>query len=80
MHCGFADLIAITIDADRFQPDVLKVFIDDKSYNSGHGHAYQYYGVDPDQGVIAVVRPDQRTLQLIQSFTILPNTIQTSHS
>lgn len=33
--------------------------MDDESYNSGHGHAYDFYGVDPKQGAVVVVRPDQ---------------------
>jgi phenol 2-monooxygenase len=28
----------------------MKTFADDESYNSGHGHAYSEYGVDPEQG------------------------------
>lgn len=36
-----------------------KVYIDDESYNSGHGQAYKFYGVDPEKGATAIVRPDQ---------------------
>ena len=36
-----------------------KVYIDDESYNSGHGRAYEFYGVDPLQGAVVIVRPDQ---------------------
>ncbi|KAF2235797.1 hypothetical protein EV356DRAFT_531648 [Viridothelium virens] len=39
--------------------DIHKVFVDDESYNSGHGHAYQKYGVNVADGVLAIVRPDQ---------------------
>jgi len=39
--------------------DLHKVFIDDESYNSGHGKAYESYGINPEQGAIVVVRPDQ---------------------
>lgn len=39
--------------------DLHKVFVDDESYNSGHGHAYEKYGVDIREGAIAIVRPDQ---------------------
>jgi len=39
--------------------DLHKTFVDDESYNSGHGHAYEFYGVDPKYGAVAVVRPDQ---------------------
>ncbi|KAK4186705.1 putative monooxygenase [Podospora australis] len=35
-----------------------KVYADDESYNSGHGHAYEAFGVDPAEGAIVVVRPD----------------------
>jgi hypothetical protein len=38
---------------------LLKTFVDDESYNSGHGHAYEKYGVDVQEGAIAIVRPDQ---------------------
>ncbi|KAE8454402.1 hypothetical protein EG329_000024 [Mollisiaceae sp. DMI_Dod_QoI] len=39
--------------------DLHKTFVDDESYNSGHGHAYEKYGVDVNEGAVAVVRPDQ---------------------
>ncbi len=39
--------------------DVHKTFVDDESYNSGHGDAYEFYGVDPKRGAVAIVRPDQ---------------------
>jgi len=39
--------------------DLHKVFVDDESYNSGHGRAYDFYGVDPKEGAVVVVRPDQ---------------------
>lgn len=39
--------------------DLHKVFVDDESYNSGHGHAYEFYGVDQRHGALAVIRPDQ---------------------
>jgi len=34
-------------------------YIDDEHYNSGHGHAYEKYGVKPDVGAVVIVRPDQ---------------------
>ena len=40
-------------------PDLHKTFVDDESYNSGHGHAYEFYGIDHQEGALAVVRPDQ---------------------
>lgn len=39
--------------------DMQKIYFDDDSFNEGHGHAYEKYGVDPNLGCIAVVRPDQ---------------------
>jgi hypothetical protein len=39
--------------------DLHKIFIDDESYNSGHGHAYEFYDVDPAKGAVVIVRPDQ---------------------
>ncbi len=39
-------------------PDLLKSFIDDNSYNSGHGHAYEKYGVSVEEGAVVIVRPD----------------------
>jgi hypothetical protein len=39
--------------------DLHKVYVDDESYNSGHGRAYEFYGVDPVQGAVVIVRPDQ---------------------
>ncbi|KAI0123621.1 FAD binding domain-containing protein [Xylariales sp. AK1849] len=38
---------------------LFKTFVDDESYNSGHGHAYAAYGVDPSSGALVIVRPDQ---------------------
>ncbi|KFY78691.1 hypothetical protein V499_02184 [Pseudogymnoascus sp. VKM F-103] len=39
--------------------DLHKTFIDHESYNSGHGKAYELYGIDTEQGAVAIVRPDQ---------------------
>lgn len=33
--------------------------MDDESYNYGHGHAYESLGIDPQQGAVIIVRPDQ---------------------
>ena len=38
--------------------DLHKIYIDDESYHSGHGHAYEFYGVNPKNGATAIVRPD----------------------
>ena len=39
--------------------DLHKVFVDGESYNSGHGHAYEKYGVNIKHGALAILRPDQ---------------------
>ncbi|KIM94699.1 hypothetical protein OIDMADRAFT_135710 [Oidiodendron maius Zn] len=39
--------------------DLHKTYIDDESYNSGHGHAYDFYGVHPEKGAVTIIRPDQ---------------------
>lgn len=39
--------------------DLHKVYVDDEHYNSGHGHAYEKYGIDPEVGAVVIVRPDQ---------------------
>lgn len=41
--------------------DLDKIYFDDESYHHGHGHAYEAYGIDPKEGCIVVVRPDQCT-------------------
>ena len=35
------------------------MYIDDESYNSGHGHAYETLGIDVQAGAVIIVRPDQ---------------------
>lgn len=40
--------------------DLNNVFVDDESYNSGHGHAYEVYGCSENTGAMVIVRPDQR--------------------
>ncbi|KAK3400908.1 FAD binding domain-containing protein [Sordaria brevicollis] len=40
------------------QKNLFKVYADDESYNSGHGHAYEAYGIDPAKGALVIVRPD----------------------
>ncbi|GAB1212779.1 hypothetical protein ATERTT37_001926 [Aspergillus terreus] len=39
--------------------DLHKIYIDDETYHNGHGHAYDFYGIDPERGAVAIVRPDQ---------------------
>jgi phenol 2-monooxygenase (NADPH) len=43
----------------RVPSDLSKVYVDDESYNNGHGHAYATFGIDPDKGAMVIVRPDQ---------------------
>ncbi|KAG6358299.1 hypothetical protein INS49_014183 [Diaporthe citri] len=43
-----------------------KVFVDDESYNSGHGHAFDSIGVDHESATVIVVRPDQYISTIIQ--------------
>lgn len=43
----------------NWAPDLHKIFVDDGSYNSGHGKAYDFYGINPQQGVVVILRPDQ---------------------
>lgn len=54
--------------ANAVHSDMHKTFVDDESYNSGHGHAYEKYGVDVVEGAIAIVRPDQCSLPDIKIF------------
>lgn len=44
--------------------DLHKVYVDDEHYNSGHGHAYARYEVEPAVGAVVIVRPDQCELIL----------------
>ena len=39
--------------------DYGKVYVDDESYHEGHGHAYESYDIDPDEGCAVAIRPDQ---------------------
>ena len=39
--------------------DYWKIYVDDLSYHEGHGHAYDNYGVDSQEGCLVVLRPDQ---------------------
>ncbi|KAH9905888.1 FAD binding domain-containing protein [Xylariomycetidae sp. FL2044] len=38
--------------------DYDRVFVDEESYQDGHGRAYEGYGVDRETGALVVVRPD----------------------
>ncbi|KAK4049481.1 hypothetical protein OIO90_005432 [Microbotryomycetes sp. JL221] len=61
----------LTVEPNEF-PDILwpakgpfgvrdyeKIYSDDDSWFSGHGHAYEHLGVDKHKGCLVVVRPDQ---------------------
>jgi phenol 2-monooxygenase (NADPH) len=39
--------------------DYWKVFVDDMSYDEGHGRAYENYGIDPGTGCMIIIRLDQ---------------------
>ncbi|KAI9373350.1 FAD binding domain-containing protein [Aspergillus egyptiacus] len=39
--------------------DLHKILFDDESYNKGHGQLYEHLGIQPGNGVIVIVRPDQ---------------------
>lgn len=45
--------------------DLHKTYIDDEHYNAGHGHAYEQYGVDTEQGALVIVRPDQYVAKVL---------------
>lgn len=47
-----------------------KLFVDDESYNSGHGHAFDTIAVDHEAITIVVVRPDQCAYTLKNSFLV----------
>lgn len=45
--------------AHRLRADYEKIFADDDTWFSGHGKAYEAYGIDAKKGCIVIVRPDQ---------------------
>lgn len=51
--------VSIHALTDPCRSDLHKIYYDDESYNMGHGHAYEHLGIDPVQGAIIIVRPDQ---------------------
>jgi hypothetical protein len=57
----YVSLPCFTFDSANSAPDLHKTYIDDEHYNSGHGHAYEYYGVETNAGAVVIVRPDQCT-------------------
>jgi len=39
--------------------DYWKIFVDDVSYHEGFGNLYETFGIDREEGCIAILRPDQ---------------------
>jgi phenol 2-monooxygenase len=39
--------------------DYWKIFVDDQSYHEGHGHIYESFGIDAEEGCAVILRPDQ---------------------
>lgn len=50
--------------------DLHKIYIDDESYHSGHGHAYEFYGVHPEKGATAIIRPDNCKCFILEFFGV----------
>lgn len=42
-----------------WRTDHHKIVVDDESYNYGHGHVYEFLGIEPREGAVIIVRPDQ---------------------
>lgn len=49
------------------------MYADEESYNSGHGHTYDAYGVNSEEGALVVVRPDHCELCPPVALTINAN-------
>ena len=57
LSCKF---IALSKHPDAWQIiDLHKIFVDDESYNHGHGRAYETLGISKERGASIIVRPDQ---------------------
>lgn len=54
---GYINVFLVT--SFNSSPDLHKIYYDDESYNKGYGHAYEFLGIDPKQGALIIVRPDQ---------------------
>ena len=48
----------------RRMTDLHKTLVDEESYNSGHGHCYQHFGIDVERGAVLIVRPDNYVSKL----------------
>lgn len=57
--------------------DLNKVFVDDNTYTYGHGKAYKFYGINPAEGAVVVVRPDQCTCQTDMKNRTTTDNLQT---
>ncbi|KAG9771661.1 phenol 2-monooxygenase, partial [Aureobasidium melanogenum] len=66
VHAGNRQKLTVFDFPEVFRPfddkdgwDYWKIFVDDQSYHEGHGHAYENYGIDPEEGCAIIIRPDQ---------------------
>lgn len=39
--------------------DYAKILVDDESYHEGHGHLFDSFGINPQEGCAVILRPDQ---------------------
>ncbi|KAG9232386.1 thioredoxin-like protein [Amylocarpus encephaloides] len=46
--------------------DLHKIHMDAGSYNHGHGHAYEFYGINEQEGAVVMVRPDQSVSMVLE--------------
>ena len=52
--------------------DYDKVFADDETYHTAHGHAYEKLGISPHQGCALLLRPDQHVSMILHSDDVVP--------
>jgi phenol 2-monooxygenase (NADPH) len=45
--------------------DLHKTFVDEESYNSGHGHCYEHFGISTEGGVCIITRPDNYVSMIV---------------
>jgi phenol 2-monooxygenase len=50
--------------------DLHKIFFDDESYDTKHGHLYDYLKISPENGAIVIIRPDQCEFLLLALLTL----------
>ncbi|KAF2111563.1 phenol 2-monooxygenase [Lophiotrema nucula] len=46
--------------------DIHKIYVDGEHYTHDCGHAYEKYGVDPEQEAMVIVRPDQYVAKVLE--------------